>query len=115
MIHFLGIYLSPGDFSIAGFWPLGIKIPEEAMEPSLREVVRVVTVNIALYLEKGSLVNCRCTFSSSVGMATQPSEERVHATMDNRGIGKNNDKNIFFFGGGSVGKKSLIFFRSVDK
>lgn len=84
------------------------------MEPNLGEVVRVVTVNIALCLEKGSLVNCRFIFSSSVEMATQPSEERMHATMDNRGVGKNNDKNIYFSRG--EGRKEVAdILRSVDK
>lgn len=95
MIRFLGTYLPPGDFPTAGFWPLGIKTHEEALEPNLGEVVRVATVIIALCLEKGSPVNCRLKFCGSVGMATWLSEGRVYATMDYRHVGNNNDKYIF--------------------
>lgn len=59
MSHFSGIYLSPGDFPIAGPWPLGIKTTEEATEPDLAEDVRVATFILALCLEKGSLAICQ--------------------------------------------------------
>ena len=82
------------------------------METDLAEVVWVVTFILALCLEIVSLANCQTYFFWSVGKATQPPEVKFFPTVENRGVGKKNDKSVFFGRGG--GKKSLVFC-SVDK
>lgn len=57
--HFSGIYLSPGDLSISGFWPWGIRTLRRQWSHIWWKMLELVTFILALCLEKGSLATCQ--------------------------------------------------------